>query len=145
MPILALKAYKPARLMVKDQLNVLIQLAASDNRVAEKEARLIHMIGQANGVPKEEIDEMLKVPKGRINLETLSDDQKFEHLYHVVQLMKVDGQIFKSEIIFCENIAEHLGYKRGVIAELSTGIFSDPSITSDRERLRAKTQKYLKK
>lgn len=131
--------------MVKDQLNVLIQLAASDNRVAEKEARLIHMIGQSNGVPKEEIEEMLKVPKSTINMNTLSDDQKFEHLYHIVQLMKVDGQIFKSEIVFCEKIAEQLGYKKGVIAELSTGIFSDPSITSDRDRLRAKTQKYLKK
>ncbi|MGK7390526.1 MAG: TerB family tellurite resistance protein [Candidatus Cyclobacteriaceae bacterium M2_1C_046] len=130
--------------MVKDQLQILIQLAASDNRVAEKEARLIHMIGQANGVPKEEIDELLKNPKGVVNLQNLTPDQKFEHLYHIVQLMKVDGQIFKSEIVFCENIAEHLGYKRGVIAELSTGIFSDPSITSDRERLKKKAQKYLK-
>lgn len=130
--------------MVKDQLNVLIQLAASDNKVAEKEARLIHMIGQSNGIPKEEIDTMLKNPRGAVNLDNLSPDQKFEHLYHIVQLMKVDGQVFKSEIVFCENIAEHLGYKRGVIAELSTGIFSDPSITSDRERLKKKAQKYLK-
>ena len=130
--------------MVKDQLNVLIQLAASDNNVAEKEARLIHMIGQANGIPKEEIEEMLKSPKTDANFDTLSPDQKFEHLYHIVQLMKIDGQVFKSEIVFCENIAEQLGYKRGVIGELSTGIFSDPSITSDREKLKAKAQKYLK-
>lgn len=131
--------------MVKDQLQVLIQLAASDNTVAEKEARLIHMIGQSNGVPKEQVDEMLKNPRSGINLQNLSPDQKFEHLYHIVQLMKVDGQVFKSEIVFCEDIAEHLGYRRGVIGELSTGIFSDPSITSDRERLKAKAQKYLKK
>lgn len=130
--------------MVKDQLNVLIQLAASDNKVAEKEARLIHMIGQANGVPKEDIEDMLKNPKPTGNLSTLTSDQKFEHLYHIVQLMKIDGQVFKSEIVFCENIAEQLGYKRGVIGELSTGIFSDPSITSDRERLKVKAQKYLK-
>lgn len=130
--------------MVKDQLNILIQLAATDNHVADKEARLIHMIGQSNGVPKEEIEEMLKNLKPAVNLENLSPDQKFEHLYHIVQLMKVDGQVFKSEIVFCENIAEQLGYKKGVIAELSTGIFSDPSITSDRERLKKKTEKYLK-
>jgi uncharacterized tellurite resistance protein B-like protein len=130
--------------MVKDQLQVLIQLAATDNRVAEKEARLVHMIGQANGIPKEEIEEMLKHLKPVINLENLSSDQKFEHLYHIVQLMKVDGQVFKSEIVFCEDIAAQLGYRRGVIGELSTGIFSDPSITSDRERLKKKTDKYLK-
>lgn len=130
--------------MVKDQLQILIQLAATDNNVAEKEARLIHMIGQANGIPKEEIEDMLKNLKPDTNIENLSPEQKFEHLYHIVQLMKVDGQIFKSEIVFCENIAQQLGYKKGVIGELSTGIFSDPSITSDRERLKKKTEKYLK-
>jgi hypothetical protein len=59
-------------------------------------------------------------------------------------MMKVDGQVFKSEISFCQDIAERLGYKKGVIAELSSKIFSDPSITSDRDHLKKKTQKYLK-
>ena len=131
--------------MVKEQLNVLIQLAASDNQVAEKEAKLIHMIGQSNGVSKEDIDEMLKNPRGPLgNLTMLTDDQKFEHLYHIVQLMKVDGRVFKSEIVFCEDIAARLGYKKGVIGELSTKIFSDPSITADRDMLKQKAQKYLK-
>lgn len=131
--------------MVKEELNVLIQLAASDNEVAEKEARLIRMIGQSNGISKEEIDEMLKKPGRPIgDLSTLTDDQKFEHLYHIVQLMKIDGQVFKSEIVFCENVAERLGYKKGAIAELSSKIFSDPSITTDREYLKKRVQKYLK-
>ena len=130
--------------MVQEKLNVLIQLAASDNQVAEKEARLIHMIGQAHGLSKETIDTMIGSPAEPVgDLSTLTDDQKFEHLYHVVQLMKVDGQVFKSEIVFCQDIAQRLGYKKGVIAELSSKIFSDPAITADREYLRKKTQKYL--
>ncbi|MEQ8925500.1 MAG: TerB family tellurite resistance protein [Fulvivirga sp.] len=130
--------------MVKEQLNVLIQLAASDNHVADKEAKLIKMIGVSNGVPAEEIDEMLKNPRKPIgDLSTLTDDQKFEHLYHVVQMMKIDGQVFKSEIVFCEDIASRLGYRKGVIAELSSKIYSDPSITSDRDALKKKAQKYL--
>ena len=131
--------------MVKETLNVLIQLAASDNQVAEKEAKLIQMIGISNGMSKEEIDTMMKNPSRPIgDLTLLTDDQKFEHLYHVVQLMKVDGQVFKSEIVFCEDIANRLGYKKGVIGELSSKIFSDPSITADRDMLKKKTQKYLK-
>ncbi len=131
--------------MVKEQLNILIQLAASDNEVAEKEARLIKMIGQSNGLSKEEIEEMLKNPKRPIgDMNTLTDDQKFEYLYNIVQLMKIDGQVFKSEIVFCEDIANRLGYKKGVIGELSSKIFSDPSITSDRSHLKKKVQKYLK-
>ncbi|MEJ2006535.1 MAG: TerB family tellurite resistance protein [Cyclobacteriaceae bacterium] len=131
--------------MVQERLNVLIQLAASDNQVAEKEARLIHMIGQSNGLSRDEINEMLGNPSRPIgDLSTLSSEQKFEHLYQIVQMMKVDGQVFKSEISFCQDIAERLGYKKSVIAELSSKIFSDPSITADRDHLKKKTQKYLK-
>jgi hypothetical protein len=130
--------------MIKEQLNVLIQLAASDNNLADKEAKLIQMIGVSNGIPKEEIDEMLKNPSKPLgDLGTLTDDQKFEYLYQVVQMMKIDGQVFKSEIVFCEEMAARLGYKKSVIGELSSKIYSDPSITSDREALKKKAQKYL--
>ncbi|MDH5603399.1 MAG: TerB family tellurite resistance protein [Cyclobacteriaceae bacterium] len=130
--------------MIKEQLNILVNLAASDNKIADTEARLIQMIGQVNGVPKEEIDEMLKEPKPVGDLSNLTPDQKFEHLYNIVQLMKIDGEVYKSEIKFCQEIAERLGYKKGVIAELSSKIFSNPSITADRDHLKAKAQKYLR-
>jgi len=130
--------------MVKDQLNVLIQLASSDNSVADKEAKLIQMIAKVNGVSKDEVDHMLKNPTPIGDLANLTEDQKFEYLYNVVQLMKVDGQVFKSEIVFCEEIADKLGYKKGVIGELSSRIFSDPSITADRGMLQSKAVKYLK-
>lgn len=130
--------------MVKDQLNVLIQLASSDNLVADKEAKLIHMIAKVNGVSQEEIEHMLKNPTPIGDLANLTEDQKFEYLYNIVQLMKIDGQVFKSEIVFCEEIADKLGYKKGVIGELSSRIFSDPSITADRGMLQSKAGKYLK-
>jgi len=130
--------------MVKDQLNVLIQLASSDNSVADKEVKLIHMIAKVNGVSKDEVDHMLKNPSPIGDLSTLTEDQKFEYLYNVVQLMKIDGQVFKSEIVFCEEVADKLGYKKGVIKELSSKIFSDPSITSDRGVLLSRAKKFLK-
>lgn len=104
--------------MVKELLNVLINMAASDNKVADKEAKVIHMIGKANGLSKEEVDGMLKKPTPIGDLSTFTEDQKFENLYHLIQLMKSDGQVFKSEVHFCEQIAERLGYKKGVVAEL---------------------------
>jgi len=125
------------------QLNMLINLAAVDNMIAEKEARHIRIIGQAAGISKEEVDEMLKTPKPVGNLTHLSDDEKFEYLYNVIQLMKIDGQVFKSEIVFCEQIAEKLGYKKKVVGELSSRIYSDPSVTADRDSLKRSTKKYL--
>ena len=130
--------------MIKEQLNVLINLAASDRSVGEKESKVIHLIGKANGLKKEEIEEMLKRPSPIGDLSSFTEDQKFENLYHLIQLMKSDGQVFKSEISFCEEIAERLGYKKGVVAELSSRIYSDPSITADRKMLIERAHKFLK-
>ncbi len=128
----------------KAELNVLINLAASDRNVADRESKLIHLIGQANGISKEEINDMLQNPKPIQNSTSLTSDEKFEHLYHLIQLMKMDGQVFRSEIVFCEQIAEKLGYKKAVVAEISQHVYSDPSITSDRDMLKKKAEKYLK-
>lgn len=129
--------------MITQQLNILINLAASDNKVAEKEAKVIHMIGKSNGIPKDEIDKMLQTPQAIGDLSSLSEDQKFENLYYLIQLMKSDGQVFKSEVHFCEQIAEKLGYKKGVVGELSSRIYSDPTITADRNMLMERARKFL--
>jgi uncharacterized tellurite resistance protein B-like protein len=130
--------------MVKDQLNVLINLAARDNMVAEKESKVIHLIAKANGVSEEEVNAMLRKPQPIGSLDALTEDPKFENLYHLIQLMKSDGQVFKSEINFCEQVAEKLGYKKSVVAELSSRIYSNPSITADRKLLMERAHKFLK-
>lgn len=130
--------------MIKEQLNVLINLAASDRNVGEKEAKVIHMIGKANGLSKDDIDSMLKKPQPIGDLNVFSEEQKFENLYHLIQLMKSDGQVFKSEIHFCEEIADKLGYKKAVVRELSSKIYSDPTITADRKMLIERAHKFLK-
>lgn len=130
--------------MIKEQLNVLINLAASDRSVGDHESKVIQLIGKANGISKEEIDEMLKKPAPIGDLSTFTEDQKFENLYHLIQLMKSDGQVFRSEIHFCEQIAEKLGYKKAVVGELSSRIYSDPTITSDRKMLFERAHKFLK-
>lgn len=128
----------------KAELNVLINLAASDKNVAERESKLIHLIGKANGMSADEIDDMLENPKPITSISSLTDEEKFEHLYYLIQLMKMDGQVFRSEIVFCEQIAERLGFKKGVVGELSQHIYSDPSITADRDMLRKKAEKFMK-
>ena len=129
--------------MSKDQINMLVNLAASDNLIADKEARHIRIVATAAGISSDEVDEMMKNPSPVGNLSHLTDDQKFEYLYNVIQVMKIDGQVFKSEIVFCEEIAEKLGYKKKVVGELSSRIYSDPSITANRDDLKKMALKHL--
>lgn len=48
--------------MVKQELSVLIHLASSDGLVAEKEARLIKAVGEANNMDKDEVEALIKTP-----------------------------------------------------------------------------------
>lgn len=126
------------------ELNVLINLAASDRNIAERESKLIHLIGKANGFSKEDVEKLLNSPQAIGDINSLTADEKFEHLYHLIQLMKMDGQVFRSEVVFCEQIAERLGFKKGVVAEISQHVYSDPSITADRDMVKTKAMKFQK-
>jgi len=127
---------------VKTHLSALIQLASADDDLAEKERDLIFLIGRANGLSENEIKSLMAKPEELHSAGNLSDDEKFELLYNIVQLMKIDSEVFLSEIKFCEDIAEKLGFSRKVITELSANIYSDPSITSDRAMLKEKAMKF---
>jgi len=128
----------------KAELNVLINLAAIDRIIDPKEVKLIHMIGMANGFSKEEVDEMIRHPQTIINMAEMTNDEKFEHLYYLITLMKSDGKIFQNEIDFCEKIAFRLGYRKGVIAGMSQYIYSDINVRADRDLLRKKSEQYIK-
>lgn len=128
----------------KAELNVLINLAASDRKVADRESKLIHIIATANGITKDEVEQMLQNPKPIGSIDSLTNDEKFEHLYFLIQLMKMDGQVFRSEIVFCEQIADKLGFKKSVIGEISQHVYSDPTITADRDMVKQKAMKLLK-
>lgn len=128
----------------KKELSLMIQLAITDNELAEKEERLIFNLGKLHGISEDEIRDLIKNPAPIGPIEALSDDEKFQYLYMVIQLMKVDGQIFKSEIEYCKSLAEKLGFKKGVVAELSSRIYSDPAITADRDELKKSALKYRK-
>ena len=122
----------------------MIQLAISDNKLVEREEKLIYNIGKLHGISEAEVKELFKKPEPIGPIEALSNDEKFQYLYMVVQMMKIDRQVFKSEIEFCKNLADKLGFRKAVVAELSSKIYSDPSITADRDDLKKVAFKYLK-
>lgn len=127
---------------IRAQLSALIQLANADGEFSGEEKQLIYMIGKANGVKEDEIDSLVQDPHELPPLSTMSDEERFDYLYNVVQLMKIDSQVFLSEIKYCEELAEKLGFKKKVIGALSKRIYSDPSITANVQNLRKAVKKY---
>lgn len=60
-----------------------------------KEIRLGNntLIGKANGIPVEEIDHMTSNTVHQQLLDAMTEDEKFEHLYYLVLMMKSDGRL----------------------------------------------------
>ncbi len=127
---------------IKAQLSALIQLAKIDGDFDGQEKLHILMVGRANGLSESEIKEIVESPIPLPDINTMTEDERFDYLYNIIQLMKIDAQVYLSEIKYCEDLAEKLGFKRKVVSALSSRIYSDPSITADIASLKKAVKKY---
>lgn len=130
-------------LPIEDQVSLLVHLSKVDKFVAAEESELIHRIGKRGGLNPDQIENIIDNPKPINNLKDLPPDEKFSYLFDIIQLMKIDGKIYQTEIEFCEKVALKLGYKPGVIADLSAYIYSDPDINTSRSYLRSIADSHL--
>lgn len=134
---------------IKNHLKALIQLSMIDRDFGEPEKTYVYTIGKANRVPEKEIDDLVnevvaEKENSEINYQGLLTEERFDFLYDIIQLMKIDGDVFLTEIKYCESVAEKLGYDKKVVKKMSSRIYGDPSITGNREALMKEANKYLK-
>ncbi|MBV6639221.1 MAG: TerB family tellurite resistance protein [Cyclobacteriaceae bacterium] len=134
---------------IKAHLQSLVQLALADHKFDREEQVWIYSIGKANKVKEKDIDDLIKSEMAKksaepISFSALSFDERFEYLYNLIQLMKIDNEVFLSEINYCEGLADMLGFQKAVVKKLSARIYSDPSITSDRELLKKQAKTFEK-
>ena len=130
--------------MTRTHLNLLVQLAKIDGVVVQDEIDLIKQIGEANGMSSSDISACFEDPNLVEDLSRLSDDEKYEYIYNIVQLMKIDGRLYKEEIRFCAKMASKLGYSEDVLLELMLKIYSDPDISTEKASLKSTIQQYLR-
>lgn len=128
---------------INKQLSLLVHLSMVDNHIAERETKMIHYLGEMKGFSFDEIESLIDEPGEVPDIANFDPDEKFDCLFNVVQLMKIDGKVYQSEIDFCERVAIKLGYKPGVIADLSAYIYSDPNIVTRKSYLRGLADEHL--
>ncbi|WP_420575343.1 TerB family tellurite resistance protein [Ekhidna sp.] len=127
----------------EEQISILAHLSKADNVVAEEEYRLILFIADGLGISEERTSELINNPLPIPKLKNLPPDEKFNYLFNIIRMMKADGKVHSNEIRFCEKVALNLGYKPGVIADLSAYIYKDPSINSNKNFLRSIADQHL--
>ncbi len=128
---------------IESHIRALVRLALRDKDFAEVERNFVYRIGDANAMPKERIDDIVKeefsqeYSPAQIEFQALTFDQRFEYLYSLVQLMKADYKIFLSEIKYCQEIAQKLGFQKNAVQVLSKKVYADPTVTADRDKLKS--------
>jgi uncharacterized tellurite resistance protein B-like protein len=125
------------------QMKLLISLAQIDGTVADRERNYIINIGRANNVYPDEVKPLFDKRHDLIVPEDLSDDRKFDYLFSLVQLMKIDERMYKEEILFCSKIASNLGYDQQVMFELLLNVKAATMGADEMSRLKTLVQKYL--
>jgi len=127
------------------QLKLLVNLAQVDGRVADREKNYIINIGRANGIYPDQIIPLFEKEHESFVPEGMTADQKFECIFKLVHLMKIDERMYQEEIRYCSSIATKLGYDQHVLFELMLHVNTRGMSDAEIENLKKLTTKFLKK
>jgi len=129
-------------MILLEQLKLLVNLAQIDGQMAEREKNYIINIGKANGFPESSVETLFYASHDVILAKELTDDQRFNYVFSLVQLMKIDERLYKEEIKYCTGIAEKLGYKPELMVELMLRIKSSPMDEVEKNSLKKLVASY---
>lgn len=130
-------------MIVLEQLKLLVNLARMDGELAIIERNYITNIGKAHGFPESSVETLFYSSHEVIIPANLTPDQKFNYIFNLVQLMKIDERLYEEEIKFCANVASRLGYQPQVMFELLLRIKSDAMSEEEKAALKKLTSQFL--
>ena len=131
-----------------DKFRTMIRLALVDDQFETKEKEYIKELAILHKVSSKELDELIQEELENKSdfapvLTNLDHDGKIEVLADLVRMMKVDGEVYLSEIKFCEAIAQNLGFKQKSIGFLAENIHKDPNIAPNWMLIQNRMKKYV--
>jgi hypothetical protein len=128
-----------------NHMKLLISLAQIDGTFSPLEKNHIINIGRANGFYPDQIQPLFEQRHTLIVPQDLNDDDKFNYLFSLVHLMKIDERMYKEEMMFCSKIASNLGYEPQVMFELLLHVKSVDMTEVEKAELKKLVQDYLKR
>jgi uncharacterized tellurite resistance protein B-like protein len=124
-------------------LNVMVQLAKIDGKVASTEYEFIKRIAKDNGIQESEVKRLFDDNENKIQIGSLPEDRKFDYIYNLTKLMEIDGTIRIEEYKFCNRIANKLGYRESVLTDLIYHVQANKGQDRDMVRIKEKARKHL--
>lgn len=131
-------------MIVLEQLKLLVNLSRIDGEMAPQERTYITNIGMAHGFPESSVETLFYGNHEVFITTDLTNDQRFEYLFNLVQLMKLDARLYQEEIKYCATTASKLGYKPEVMFDMLTQVKSTEMDEREIKALKEIAAKYLK-
>ena len=130
-----------------EKFRALIRLALADQRFELSEKKFIQALAKKLEFSNAELTQLLKEERSNEEytpeIGELSQESKVKFLSVLVRLMKVDGEVYLSEIKFWEQMAQNLGFKREIIGYLTEKVDANPKITPDWNVILHQLDKYV--
>src|SRR4030095_2887694 len=99
-------------------------------------------IGKANGLKESDIELLFDRVHSLVVPADLTDDDRFNYLLSMVQLMKADEKMFKEELLFCKKMSENLGYDSQALFDMLLYVKSTEMTDEEKASLRENVSKY---
>ncbi len=131
--------------MSQKLIRTLLHLAQADGDISGSELALIYKIAMEKNLPMFEVEQLIRNPPSeQEELDELTKEERFEYIYTLILMMKMDAKLDHREEALCASYAESLGYDVKVIPELLEMISSDDQLSDNKQALKKAAQKFLK-
>lgn len=128
---------------IKNHIKNLVSLSSADGVIDESEKEILIRIGTKKGLNREEIHKIIDNPGNSDFLPATSDDERFEQIYDLVELMLADGVAEDNELHFCVEMAEKLGFRKTVVTVLIRKITLSLLEGLDKETIKKEVRAFL--
>ena len=131
--------------MSQKLIRTLLHLAQVDGSISGSELALIYKIAIEKSLPMFEIEQLIRnPPQEKEELDKLTKDERFEYIYAIILMAKMDAKLDHRELELCQSYAESLGYKPEVIPQMLEMINSDHQLSENKQALKKAAQGFLR-
>lgn len=122
--------------LIERHLKNLVFLAKIDDHFDDTEKELVLKIGFKNGLNAKQIDQLIDDAEHIDISVPISEEDQFEYLFNVVQMMMIDGKLYQKELDYCVEVAIRLGFKKIIVTVLIRAIEDGLKLGLDSDSIR---------
>lgn len=118
-------------------------LAKADGHLDESEMNFIIGVGRKHGLKPDDVRTLVQnATKEQLSLPD-NDDERFDQLFDLVDMMLADGIVDDAEMDFCTTMAARMGFRKAIVGVLVRKISMGVKDGLSREQIKHDAQAFL--